>query len=146
MNCGFCKDKENNENNKRIIIETKLSKVFPSNQPIVLGHTIIIPKRCVPNFEDLTINEKNDIFELMTKIKLSLKNSFNCKGFNHAWNENIIAGQTVPHFHLHIVPRKKGDDGIYEYEPRKFLYRPNSRENSPNQELIKIAQIIKNNL
>lgn len=56
------------------------------------------------------------------------------------------AGQTVPHFHLHIVPRKSGDAGILEYEPRVFLYRPGTRAISPSEELQQTAELIKNNL
>ncbi|MBR9702253.1 HIT family protein [Candidatus Pacearchaeota archaeon] len=143
MICAFCENKENDE---RVVVENKLAKAFPTTQPIVPGHILILPKRCVSKFEDLTIGERNAVFELMDKVKKALRKSFDCKGFNHAWNENLIAGQTVPHFHLHIIPRKKGDKGIYEYEPRKFIYRLGSRENSSQEELLEIASIIKDNL
>lgn len=56
------------------------------------------------------------------------------------------AGQTVPHFHLHVVPRKSGDSGILQYEPRVFLYRPGSRAISPSEELHQTAENIRNNL
>jgi len=68
------------------------------------------------------------------------------KGFHHAWNEEKVAGQSIPHFHLHIVPRKQGDEGITEYEPRKFLYRPGSRETTPEKELQAITLQIKEKL
>lgn len=143
MNCSFCEDKDTEE---RVIIENEFAKAFLGHQPIVPGHTLIIPKRCVPKFEDLTNDERNAIFDLMNKIKIGLTKTFGSEGFNHSWNENLIAGQTVPHFHLHIVPRKKDDKGIYEYEPRKFLYRPGSRANSSQEELFEVAQMIRNNL
>ena len=71
---------------------------------------------------------------------------FNAEGFNYAWNEGVLSGQTVNHLHLHILPRIKNDTGITKYEPRKFLYRPGIRPTSPEQELIEIASLIKNNL
>jgi len=61
----------------------------------------------------------------------ALKKALVAEGFNFAWNEGAVAGQTVPHFNLHIVPRTTGDSGIWEYEPREFLYRPGSRAASP---------------
>lgn len=60
-----------------------------------------------------------------------------------AWNEGGVAGQTVPHLHMHLVPRKQGDEGITEYEPRKFLYRPGSRAESPVEEIREIAKLLK---
>jgi diadenosine tetraphosphate (Ap4A) HIT family hydrolase len=57
-----------------------------------------------------------------------------------------MAGQSVAHFHLHVIPRTKGDTGIYQYEPRQFLYRPTTeRPQSPEEELKQITNIIKNN-
>lgn len=143
MNCAFCENKDNDE---RMIIENELAKSFPGLQPIVPGHTLIIPKRCVSKFEDLTIEERNAIFDLMDKIKVGLSKTFNAKGFNHAWNEDLVSGQTVPHFHLHVLPRQEGDEGVCEYEPREFLYRPGSKEASPQEELLEVAEMIRNNL
>jgi len=97
-------------------------------------------------FEDLSQDERSAIEELRQSICNSLKKSFGATGFNFAWNEGKDAGQAVPHFHLHIVPRKEGDAGITEYEPRKFLYRPGMRETSPEEELAEVARIIANNL
>ncbi len=143
MSCDFC---ENPEIDSRVIIENEFAKAFPSIQPIVPGHILIVPKRHAVKFEDLNSKEVESIFELAEIIKKALVKTFNAEGFNIAWNENEIAGQSIPHFHLHIVPRRKDDRGIYEYEPRKFLYRPGSRADSPMKELLEVAKIIKDNL
>ncbi len=90
------------------------------------------------------MDERNAIFELSTKIKTALAKLFGAEGFHHVWNENKAAGQSIPHFHLHIVPRKAGDEGITEYEPRKFLYRPGSREKTPEAELKALSEQIRN--
>ncbi len=142
-NCGFC---ENPKNREREIIRTDLVWAFPTLTPIVPGHILICPVRHVPTFDLLTNDEKIAIFDLAQKIKLSLIKTFDAGGFNFAWNESEIAGQTVPHFHLHVVPRKKGDAGIYEYEPRKFLYRPGSRSETPQEELVSVARLIQRNI
>ena len=86
------------------------------------------------------------MFNLRNLLKPALIKIFGAEGFHYAWNEGDAAGQSVPHFHLHMIPRKKGDEGITEYEPRKFLYRPGSREKTPEAELAQIASLIKNNI
>jgi diadenosine tetraphosphate (Ap4A) HIT family hydrolase len=141
--CSFCTDPGVQE---RLIIKNDLVKAFPSNVPIVPGHVLIVPCRHVATFEEMTPEERNAVFHLQNLVKSALVKTFNAEGFNSAWNEGGVAGQSVPHFHLHIVPRKRGDKGITEYEPRKFLYWPGSREKTPEAELIKIASLIKNNI
>lgn len=141
--CAFCTIPEIKA---RTIIENKYAWAFPTNIPIVPGHALISPKRCVATFEDMDTKEQDAVFSLVKKLKTALKKSFGAEGFNIAWNEGEFAGQSVPHFHLHLLPRKPGDTGITKYEPRKFLYRPGSREVTPEKELQKIVKIIKNNI
>lgn len=139
--CAFCDNKEIQE---RIIIENDLAFAFPTNTPIVIGHTLICPKRHIQYYEDATPDERNAIEELRGKLKKALINVFGAQGFNWAWNEDKIGGQSVPHFHLHVIPRKDGDSGIYGYEPREFLYRPYPRTTAtPNEELKEISQLVK---
>jgi len=143
MNCAFC---ELPVIKNRTIATNDLAWAFPSNMPIVPGHTLIVPKRCVAKISDLTSDELTAIMTLRDKITKSLSKTFGAQGFNYAWNEEKLAGQSVPHFHLHIVPRKENDTGIYEYEPRKFLYRPGERESSPEEELQSVSELIKRNI
>ncbi|HLD73024.1 MAG TPA: HIT domain-containing protein [Candidatus Nanoarchaeia archaeon] len=142
MNCTFCSLPEIKE---RIIIQNKLAFAFPTNIPIVPGHVLICPKRCISRIDQLSKEEFKAIFDLLLKIRTGLISAFAAKGFNYAWNEGAIAGQNVPHLHLHLLPRKEGDAGITEYEPRKFLYRPGSREATPEAELKDVAKLIKEN-
>ncbi len=83
---------------------------------------------------------------MVDTIIAALKDEFGAEGFNFAWNKGETAGQNVPHFHLHIVPRKKGDTGVTNHEPREFLYRPESREATPETELKEVSRIIKASL
>lgn len=140
-NCVYCTLPEIKE---RQIVENDLAWAFLTNIPITPGHTLVVPKRCVAKYEDLTKEEREAVEELRMKIVNALTKLYGAEGFNIAWNVNKIAGQSVPHFHLHIVPRKEGDEGIYEYEPRKFLYRPGSRETTPESELKAVSLEIKN--
>lgn len=143
VHCVYCEIPAIKE---RMIIGNDLAWAFPTNIPIVPGHVLIAPIRCVALFEDLTDNEKKAIFDLRNKLKQAMIKLFQAEGFNYAWNENEIAGQSVPHFHLHMLPRKEADSGITEYEPRKFLYRPGSREQSPEDELRAISELIRNEI
>jgi diadenosine tetraphosphate (Ap4A) HIT family hydrolase len=141
--CPFCTDPRVQ---KRLIIKNEFAKAFPTNIPIVPGHVLIVPIRHVSTFKEMTSEERNAIFHLRGLLAVVLTKTFNATGFNYAWNEGESAGQAIPHFHLHMIPRKQGDEGITEYEPRKFLYRPGSREKTPEEELAKVTTIIKKNI
>ena len=143
MTCPFCENKEIKE---RTILKNEFAWAFPTNIPIVPGHILIAPIRCVATWEELKKEEQNAIMKLMETLKNALKKTFDAEGFHVAWNEGRVAGQSVNHFHVHLIPRKKGDAGITAYEPRKFLYRPGSREVSAEGELKQIAELIQKNL
>lgn len=140
MECVFCAEPALQS---RIITKNNLVFAFPTNIPITPGHTLVAAVRCAPSFDDLTNEEVGALFLMRRRIIGALKTAFGAEGFHFAWNEGEAAGQNVKHFHLHIVPRKKGDAGITKYEPRKFLYRPGSREQSPEKELQTVAKQIK---
>ena len=141
--CKYCTLPEIKE---RMIVENDLAWAFPTNIPITPGHTLVSPKRCVQKLEDLTKEERLAILELADKIMSALKISFGAEGFNCAWNQEKLAGQSVPHFHLHIIPRKEGDTGVLGYDPRSMLYRTGDRELTNEQDLNKTKEVIQNNL
>ncbi len=140
LSCAFC---DQPEIRARTVIENDFAFAFPTNIPIVPGHLLIAPKRCTATFEELTPEEVADVFELVTKLRPVLVKTFGAEGFNFAWNEGKLSGQSVPHYHLHMLPRKEGDTGVLEYEPRKFLYRPGSREPTPEAELLEVSRVIR---
>ena len=140
MICEFCDEKQFEG---RTVFENEVSRAFLTNMPIVPGHVLVIPKRHAQTFFDLTNDEQQALLSVAHKIMAALTLSFGAEGFNFAWNEGENAGQSVPHVHLHVVPRKKGDAGILEYEPRKFLYRPDTRAASSQEELLQISELIK---
>lgn len=138
--CVFCELPEIKE---RVVAKNSLAFAFLTNIPITPGHTLISPVRCVATFDEMTKKEVVAVFELRDKLVPVLRKVFGAEGFHFAWNEGKVAGQSVPHFHMHVVPRKKGDEGITEAEPRKFLYRPGSRENSPESELKIVTNMLR---
>jgi diadenosine tetraphosphate (Ap4A) HIT family hydrolase len=138
-------DPENPGIKERTIARNHLAFSFLTHMPIVPGHSLICPIRVVDSSEKLTFEEWQAVLELKLQLCQVLKKVLHAEGFNFAWNMGEIAGQTVPHFHLHVVPRKLGDTGIWQYEPRIFLYRPGSRAISPSEELQQTAELIRNN-
>jgi diadenosine tetraphosphate (Ap4A) HIT family hydrolase len=100
----------------------------------------------VKTFDELTQAERDALLAMLRDIQAALKKTFGAEGFNIAWNEGAAGGQTVFHFHIHVLPRKNGDAGVYQYDPRKFLYRPGERETTPEEELQAVAREIKEKL
>jgi histidine triad (HIT) family protein len=129
-----------------MIYQDGLVMVFPTNIPITPGHVLLCPIRHVAKIDQLTDDELKTIKDLIIRIKNSLTKSLQAEGFNIAWNEGAAAGQSINHLHIHVVPRQTGDTGIYEYEPRQFLYRPGVRKESPESELQEIAELVRKNL
>ena len=136
MSCDFCDTLDEIE--KRVIGENDLARAFLTRTPITHGHFLVVSKRCVATFAELTESEIQSIFSLMEELKNIFKEKYDYEEFNHAWNQGKNAGQTVDHFHLHVVPRTNGDSGV-----RNYLYRPGKREIMDNEEIYKIAHDIK---
>jgi diadenosine tetraphosphate (Ap4A) HIT family hydrolase len=144
MHCNFCDNKEVQD---RAIYRDDLVWAFPTYQPVVPGHILVVPVRHLDKIDQLTDEETVAMKNLVIKMKNALKKTFDAEGFNCAWNEGEMAGQSVMHLHLHVLPRKTGDTGIYQYDPGKFLYRPSiERPHTPQEELLEIVNLIKPNL
>ena len=73
------------------------------------GHVLIIPRRHCANYFDLTQEEQRTCFELLQQVQQIIAKRFNPDGFNIGININKAAGQTVPHVHIHLIPRYQGD-------------------------------------
>ncbi|MBI5140536.1 MAG: HIT family protein [Candidatus Vogelbacteria bacterium] len=119
----------------REILGNSLAWAFPTNIPITPGHILIAPRRCARTFLDLTPAERTAVFDLVDKIIEVLKKVYSANGFNCVWNEGKLAGQSVSHFHLHIIQRKEGDTGLLGYDPRSMLYCTGDREPTSEEEL-----------
>ena len=107
--------------------ETPLSLAFKDVFPVSPGHTLIIPKRHVESYFDLTNQEREDMNALMIRVKAKLKDELQPQGFNIGINEGFAAGQTVSHINMHLIPRFKGDvteprGGIRWIFPEKAVF------------------------
>lgn len=95
--------------------------------PVSDGHALIIPYRHFSNYFDATDSERISIIQLMDQTKRAWEERFAPDGYNVGVNVGEAAGQTVPHLHVHLIPRYKGDvddprGGIRGVIPRKQRY------------------------
>ena len=95
--------------------------------PVSPGHTLIIPKRHIATFFDSTAAERLAIFDLMDEAKLELDAEFQPTAYNIGVNDGATAGQTIPHLHIHLIPRYSGDSvdprgGVRWIFPEKAKY------------------------
>src|SRR5881396_1919903 len=78
--------------------------------PVSPGHTLVITRRVVPTWFDATAAEQSAILELVEEVKRGLDASVTPPdGYNVGFNVGEAAGQTVPHLHVHVIPRYRGD-------------------------------------
>ena len=138
--CVFCSVPEIRA---RAICENELVWAFPTNIPITEGHTLVSPKRCVKRLADMTDQERLALLSLADSVMGALRITYGAEGFNCVWNQERLAGQSVPHFHLHIIPRKEGDTGLLGYDPRSMLYRTGDRESLSEEDLLKVRDTMK---
>lgn len=77
--------------------------------PVSLGHSLVIPKRHMGSFFDARQEERTALLELLDLAKAAAVSEFQPDGFNIGINDGAAAGQTVPHLHIHLIPRYAGD-------------------------------------
>jgi len=111
--CIFCKI-ANGEIPSYKVYEDKNYLAFLDISQATLGHTLVIPKKHYENFLDL--ENPGEIFELTQKITKQISKSLTVDQFNILNNTGSHAGQTVNHFHLHIIPRYSQNDLFFEFK------------------------------
>ncbi len=110
MNCIFCKI-INKEAGAEIIYENENLISFLDIRPLNYGHTLVIPKQHYENFLDVPAELLSELTSVTQLISSAIKASLNPDGFNIIANNGVAAGQSVFHFHFHIIPRYL-DDGM----------------------------------
>lgn len=103
--CIFC----NLDQNREILAENDLAIAFYDAFPVNPGHTLIIPKRHVANYFELTEEECVAIQALLKIVKDTVEEKFHPDGYNIGVNVNEAAGQSIFHVHIHLIPRYIGD-------------------------------------
>lgn len=95
--------------------------------PVSEGHSLVISHRHVGSYFDLTETERTDLQLLLTQAKQHLDGLLQPDGYNIGINDGVAAGQTVPHLHIHLIPRYQGDlpdprGGVRWVIPDKAMY------------------------
>ncbi len=120
--CAFC-----NLPDDRIAMANDLAIGIRDGFPVSNGHTLVIPKRHVGSFFETTPDERKALFDLLDAAKNALTTEFQPAAYNIGINDGPAAGQTVPHLHIHLIPRYADDDsdprgGIRKIFPKKANY------------------------
>ena len=105
VDCPFCSIP-----NERIITDHESFFTIRDKFPVTDGHMLIISKRHVSDYFDLSDAEKEELIIILDELAKSVKKMDpSITGFNIGINIGEDAGQTVMHFHQHLIPRRKGD-------------------------------------
>lgn len=114
--CIFCKLANGIfETNK--IYEDDDFTVILDVSPATKGHALILPKEHYANIYELDDNLASKAFVLAKKLATNMTKKLNCDGFNIVQNNGETAGQTVFHFHMHLIPRYKNDPQDINWKP-----------------------------
>lgn len=131
-NCIFCKIAEG-EIPSRTIVENEDFRVVMDVAPATKGHVLILPKEHYRNLYDLPEEKAEGAIRMAKKMALLMKDKLNCAGVNIVQNNEEAAGQTVFHFHMHVIPR-------YEQDEQKIGWKPISLSDEKLDEVLKIIK------
>ena len=111
----------------RVLAEDDLTVVYKDGFPVSPGHTVVIPKRHFPTLFDASEEEQLALLRALTNAKNILDALHNPDGYNIGINQGVAGGQSVPHLHIHVIPRYLGDKadpkgGVRWVLPEKAKY------------------------
>jgi diadenosine tetraphosphate (Ap4A) HIT family hydrolase len=121
--CPFC----NPDSDRDLIVESATAFSIYDKYPVSAGHALIISKKHCANYFDLTFKEQAACMFMLNRVKEIVSAKFNPDGFNVGINVSEVAGQTVTHVHIHLIPRYNGDvaeprGGVRGVIPNKQKY------------------------
>jgi histidine triad (HIT) family protein len=117
-NCIFCKI-ANGEIPSRTIYEDDDFRVILDLAPATKGHALILPKEHFKNLYEISDDTAAKVLPLAKKMAEKMTKRLGCEGFNLIQNNNEIAGQSVFHFHMHLIPRYTDDNQNLVMKPNE---------------------------
>jgi diadenosine tetraphosphate (Ap4A) HIT family hydrolase len=103
--CPFC----TLDTDRQVITESATAYAIYDKYPVSKGHALVIPKRHVANYFELSFKEQSACWLVVNRVKEILGEKYQPQGFNIGVNAGQAAGQTVSHVHIHLIPRYEGD-------------------------------------
>jgi diadenosine tetraphosphate (Ap4A) HIT family hydrolase len=121
--CRFCLTKPG----RRIMIEGKFGFAAWDRHPASPGHFLVMPYRHFSDYFDITDEEREELWRLVAEGKKMADEKYSPDGYNIGINVGQWAGQSIPHLHIHVIPRYKGDvenpkGGVRGVIPQNKLY------------------------
>ena len=107
-NCIFCKLANGDIPTRKIYEDDQFSVIMDAS-PATKGHALILPKDHYANIYEIPEETVAAAMVLAKKIATKMTDALHCDGFNILQNNGEAAGQTVMHFHVHLIPRYKND-------------------------------------
>ena len=114
--CIFCKI-ANGEIPSRTLYEDDDFRVILDMSPATKGHALILPKSHAKNLYELPDETAGNVMKLAKKMATTITEKLGCDGFNLVQNNNEVAGQTVFHFHMHLIPRYEDGAPMVNWVP-----------------------------
>lgn len=120
--CLFCKIIDGELPSAKVY-EDDYVYAFMDISQVTEGHTLVIPKKHTPNIYETDENTAKEFFGRVPKVANAIKQAFNPVGLNILNNNDILAGQSVFHLHLHLIPRYNENDGFnFDWEMKRDDY------------------------
>lgn len=135
VNCIFCKI-ANGDIPSATLYEDDNFRVILDLGPATKGHALIVPKEHFANVFELPEELTAQAFVLARKMAAKMKDALNCDGFNIVQNNGISAGQTVFHFHIHLIPR-------YDHDGAGISWKPGSLTEEEKNEILSKMKVKK---
>ena len=116
-NCIFCKI-ANGEIPSKTLYEDDKFRVILDLGPASKGHALILPKEHYADLYELPEETAGEVMKLAKKMAAQMTQRLGCEGFNLVQNNGELAGQTVFHFHMHLIPRYRDDGQKIGWKPQ----------------------------
>lgn len=117
--CIFCKLANGQIPTNKIYEDDKFTVIMDA-EPATKGHALILPKEHFDNLYEMDDEYASKVMPLAKKIAGHMKDVLGCDGLNVVQNNGTVAGQTVFHFHTHLIPRYKDQDTILTWTHAKL--------------------------